>query len=267
MNDLKIFENPEFGTIRTLELNGEPWFVGKDVAEVLSYSNPRKAIIDHVDEEDKTDGVTIRDSIGREQKPVLINESGLYSLILSSKLPTAKAFKRWVTSEVLPAIRRTGGYIPTTPQMSEQEIMARAVQISMNTIKHQKEQLDRQAEQLEQQAPKVLFADSVASSSSSILVFDLAKLLKQNGVNMGGNRLFAWLREHGYLVKRKGSDYNMPTQKSMNLGLFEIKESTHTHADGHTTVNRTPKVTGKGQIYFVSKFLEKELTRHETNKK
>ena len=213
MNDLKIFENPEFGTIRTLKLNGEPWFVGKDVAEVLSYSNPRKAIIDHVDEEDKTDGVTIRDSIGREQKPVLINESGLYSLILSSKLPTAKAFKRWVTSEVLPAIRRTGGYIPTTPQMSEQEIMARAVQISMNTIKHQKEQLDRQAEQLEQQAPKVLFADSVASSSSSILVFDLAKLLKQNGVNMGGNRLFAWLREHGYLVKRKGSDYNMPTQK------------------------------------------------------
>lgn len=265
MNDLKIFENPEFGTIRTLELNGEPWFVGKDVAEVLSYSNPRKAIIDHVDEEDKTDGVTIRDSIGREQKPVLINESGLYSLILSSKLPTAKAFKRWVTSEVLPAIRRTGGYIPTTPQMSEQEIMARAVQISMNTIKHQKEQLDRQAEQLEQQAPKVLFADSVASSSSSILVFDLAKLLKQNGVNMGGNRLFAWLREHGYLVKRKGSDYNMPTQKSMNLGLFEIKESTHTHADGHTTVNRTPKVTGKGQVYFVAKFMRKELTRHETD--
>lgn len=265
MNSLKIFENPEFGSIRTLELNGEPWFVGKDVAEVLSYSNPRKAIIDHVDEEDKTDGVTIRDSIGREQKPVLINESGLYSLILSSKLPTAKAFKRWVTSEVLPAIRRTGGYIPTTPQMSEQEIMARAVQISMNTIKRQKEQLDKQAEQLEQQAPKVLFADSVASSSSSILVFDLAKLLKQNGVNMGGNRLFAWLREHGYLVKRKGSDYNMPTQKSMNLGLFEIKESTHTHADGHTTVNRTPKVTGKGQVYFVAKFMRKELTRHETD--
>ena len=265
MNSLKIFENPEFGSIRTLELNGEPWFVGKDVAEVLGYSNTQKAIRDHVDEEDKlTERIVLA---GQNRDVIFINESGLYSLILSSKLPTAKAFKRWVTSEVLPAIRRTGGYIPTTQQMSEQEIMARAVQISMNTIKHQKEQLDKQAEQLEQQAPKVLFANSVASSSSSILVFDLAKLLKQNGVNMGGNRLFAWLREHGYLVKRKGSDYNMPTQKSMNLGLFEIKESTHTHADGHTTVNRTPKVTGKGQIYFVSKFLEKELTRHETNQK
>ena len=143
---------------------------------------------------------------------------------------------------------------------SPEKVMARALQIADSKIKNL-------TNTIEQQAPKVLFADSVASSSSSILVFDLAKLLKQNGVNMGGNRLFAWLREHGYLVKRKGSDYNMPTQKSMNLGLFEIKESTHTHADGHTTVNRTPKVTGKGQIYFVSKFLEKELTRHETNKK
>lgn len=143
---------------------------------------------------------------------------------------------------------------------SPEKVMARALQIADSKIKNL-------TNTIEQQAPKVLFADSVASSSSSILVFDLAKLLKQNGVQIGGNRLFAWLREHGYLVKRKGSDYNMPTQKSMNLGLFEIKESTHTHADGHTTVNRTPKVTGKGQIYFVSKFLEKELTRHETNQK
>lgn len=262
MNELKIFENPEFGSIRTLELNGEPWFVGKDVAEVLGYSNTRDALAKRVDKEDK--GVANCDTLGGNQSLITINESGLYSLILSSKLPTAKAFKRWVTSEVLPAIRKTGGYIPTTQQMSEQEIMARAVQISMNTIAQQKEQLSKQAEQLEQQAPKVLFAESVASSSSSILVFDLAKLLKQNGVQIGGNRLFTWLRENGYLVKRKGSDYNMPTQRSMNLGLFEIKESTHTHADGHVTVNRTPKVTGKGQIYFVSKFLQKELT-HEVN--
>lgn len=141
---------------------------------------------------------------------------------------------------------------------SPEKVMARALQIADSKIKNL-------TNTIEQQAPKVLFADSVASSSSSILVFDLAKLLKQNGVNMGGNRLFAWLREHGYLVKRKGSDYNMPTQKSMNLGLFEIKESTHTHADGHTTVNRTPKVTGKGQVYFVAKFMRKELTRHETD--
>ena len=265
MNDLKIFENPEFGTIRTLELNSEPWFVGKDVAEALGYGTGKSlanAVANHVDDDDK--GVTKMMTPGGMQNITIINESGLYSLILSSKLPTAKAFKRWVTSEVLPAIRRTGGYIPITPQMSEQEIMARAVQISMNTIAQQKEQLSKQAEQLEQQAPKVLFAESVASSSSSILVFDLAKLLKQNGVQIGGNRLFTWLRENGYLVKRKGSDYNMPTQRSMNLGLFEIKESTHTHADGHVTVNRTPKVTGKGQIYFVSKFLQKELT-HEVN--
>ena len=189
MNELKIFESPEFGTIRSLELNGEPWFVGKDVAEVLGYKEPRSAISKKVDEDDR--GVAKMETPSGIQEMTIINESGLYSLILSSKLPTAKAFKRWVTSEVLPAIRRTGGYIPTTQQMSEQEIMARAVQISMNTIKHQKEQLDKQAEQLEQQAPKVLFANSVASSSSSILVFDLAKLLKQNGVNMGGNRLFA----------------------------------------------------------------------------
>lgn len=135
---------------------------------------------------------------------------------------------------------------------SPEKVMARALQIADRKIQHLTTTIN-------QQAPKVLFADSVAASTTSILVFDLAKLLKQNGIQIGGNRLFAWLREHGYLVKRKGSDYNMPTQKSMNLQLFEIKESTHTHADGHTTVNRTPKVTGKGQVYFISKFLEKEL--------
>lgn len=282
MNELKIFENPEFGEIRTVEVNGEPWLVGKDVCLAFGDKNHNRTL-SRIDDIDKCKQVIV-DSLARKQNVVCVNESGLYSLLftmqpqkahndgvsdeypieIQKRIEKLHRFKRWVTSEVLPAIRRTGGYIPTTPQMSEQEIMARAVQISMNTIAQQKEQLSKQAKQLEQQAPKVLFAESVASSSSSILVFDLAKLLKQNGINMGGNRLFTWLRENGYLVKRKGSDYNMPTQRSMNLGLFEIKESTHTHADGHVTVNRTPKVTGKGQIYFVSKFLQKELT-HEVN--
>lgn len=265
-----VFENNE---VEVFEFNGEilfnPYHVGKclDIDDVTVRRHMQKMNDKQVM---KLTNSIVQDMNIRKLHNTgenFLTERGVYKLAFKSRKPEAERFQDWVTDEVLPAIRRTGGYIPTTQQMSEQEIMARAVQISMNTIKHQKEQLDRQAEQLEQQAPKVLFADSVASSSSSILVFDLAKLLKQNGVNMGGNRLFAWLREHGYLVKRKGSDYNMPTQKSMNLGLFEIKESTHTHADGHTTVNRTPKVTGKGQIYFVSKFLEKELTRHETNQK
>lgn len=248
MNDLKIFENAEFGSIRTVTVDGQPYFVGKDVAVILGYSNSRKALSDHVDAEDKSDGVTIRDAIGRDQNPTIINESGLYSLVLSSKLPSAKRFKRWVTSEVLPAIRQTGGYIPTAPDMSDMEILSRAIQISQATI-------ERQKKQLEAQAPKVLFADSVAASDNTILINDLAKLLHQNGVDIGGTRLFQWMRENGYLVKRKGTDYNMPTQRSMELGLFRIKETTHAHSDGHISISRTPKVTGKGQQYFVEKFL------------
>ena len=255
MNNLKVFSSVEFGSIRTLEVNNEPWFVGKDVAVVLGYAKPENAISAHVDIEDKTSTLIQGSGSNYKSKTTIINESGLYSLILSSKLPTAKAFKRWVTSEVLPIIRKTGGYIPTTPQMTEQEILSRALLIAQRTNEQKDTIIAKQSDQIAQQAPKVLFADSVASSNTSILVFDLAKLLKQNGVQIGGNRLFQWLRENGYLVKRKGSDYNMPTQKSMDLKLFEIKESTHTHADGHTTVNRTPKVTGKGQVYFISKFM------------
>lgn len=251
MNELKIFKNEEFGDIRVIERYGEPWFVGKDIADVLGYANSRKALADHVGEEDKTDGVTIRDSIGREQNPVCINESGLYSLILSSKLPTAKAFKHWVTSEILPSIRKNGGYIAGQETMTDDELLAKALMVAQNKIAEK----DKQIEQL---TPKAIFADAVAANKTSILVGDLAKLLKQNGIDIGQKRLFQWMRDNGYLIKQKGNSYNMPTQRSMEGGLFEIKETTVTHADGHISINRTPKITGKGQVFFVKKFLRGE---------
>lgn len=247
MSDIKIFENPEFGQVRTTVIDSEPWFVGKDVATALGYSNPRKAITDHVEEEDK--GVTNRYTLGGNQSMTVINESGLYSLILSSKLPTAKKFKHWVTSEVLPSIRKTGGYISGQESMTDDELMAKALLVAQRQIKQ------RDARIAEMQ-PKALFADSVCASKSSILVGELAKIIKQNGVDMGQNRLFEWLRSNGYLIRRKGADYNMPTQRAMELKLFEIKETVINHADGHQTTNKTPKVTGKGQVYFINAFLK-----------
>lgn len=242
MNDLQLFNNPEFGAVRAVEVDGEPWFVGKDVAQALGYSNPRKALADHVDAEDK--GVTKCDTPGGEQDITTINESGLYSLVLSSKLPGAKKFKRWVTSEVLPTIRKTGGYQLPKDFPSALRALADAT-----------EKLLAVETENEANRPKVLFADAVSTAKTSILVGELAKLLKQNGVDIGQNRLFGWLRENGFLIRRNGTDFNMPTQKSMDLGLFEIKETVVSHADGHTSVNKTPKVTGKGQQYFVQRFL------------
>lgn len=245
MSEVQLF-NFENHEVRSLLVDDEPWFVGKDVAEILSYSNTRKALTDHVDDEDKMDGVTIRDSIGRNQKPVLINESGLYSLVLSSKLPSAKKFKRWVTSEVLPALRKTGQY--QVKELSGQELMAKAL-IEAQSV------LAAKDKQIEQMKPKVVFADAVATSHTSILVGELAKILKQNGIEMGQKRLFAWLREKGYLIKRQGTDYNMPTQKAMELGLFEIKEGSYVNGSGVNITTKTPKITGKGQQYFINKFL------------
>lgn len=246
MSEVQLF-NFENHEVRSLLVDDEPWFVGKDVAEILSYSNTRKALTDHVDDEDKMDGVTIRDSIGRNQKPVLINESGLYSLVLSSKLPSAKKFKRWVTSEVLPALRKTGQY--QVKELSGQELMAKAL-IEAQSV------LAAKDKQIEQMKPKVVFADAVATSHTSILVGELAKILKQNGIEMGQKRLFAWLREKGYLIKRQGTDYNMPTQKAMELGLFEIKEGSYVNGSGVNITTKTPKITGKGQQYFINKFLQ-----------
>lgn len=254
MNKVKIFNSEEFGAVRTVTINGEPWFVGKDVALALGYSYPQKAVRDHVLEEDR--GVNEMDTPSGRQKLVTINESGLYALIFGSKLDSAQRFKHWVTSEVLPAIRKTGGY--RTPAPQGKELLALAVLEAQKTIEEQNKAIERMK-------PKVIFADAVETSHTSILIGDLAKLLKQNGVDIGQKRLFDWMREKGYLIKRKGSDWNMPTQKSMNMGLFEIKESTHIDGNGCNIVTRTPKATGRGQIYFVNKFL-KEAAMSEKQK-
>ncbi len=253
MNELKIFENPDFGIVRTVTINGEPWLVGKDVAEALGYSNTRDALDRHVDTEDKN---TVANPDGKRGNPnmTIINESGLYALVLSSKLPTARRYKHWVTSEVLPSIRKHGLY--ATAETAERLLSDPDFVIRLFTeIKAEKEMRQQLEAEAAANAPKVLFADSVEASKTSILVFDLAKLIRQNGVDIGGKRLFAWMRDNGYLVRRKGADYNMPTQKAMELGLFEVKETAITHADGHISVNRTPKVTGRGQVYFINKFL------------
>ncbi len=246
MNEIQVFNNPAFGELRTVSISNEPWFVGKDVAQVLGYQNPSKALADHVDVEDKLNNESLL-SLG-QRGGWLINESGLYSLIMSSKLPSAKAFKRWVTSEVLPAIRKNGGYMAGQERMTDQEIMAQALIVAQRTIENKNRLIS-------EMQPKALFADSEAASSSTILVGELAKILRQNGVNIGEKRLFVWLRENGFLIRRKGSDYNMPTQKSVELGIFRIKETVINHSDGHTSVSRTPKVTGKGQQYFINRFV------------
>ena len=253
MSELKIFENPDFGIVRTVTINGEPWLVGKDVAEALGYSNTRDALDRHVATEDKN---TVANPDGKRGNPnmTIINESGLYSLVLSSKLPTARRYKHWVTSEVLPSIRKHGLY--ATAETAERLLSDPDFVIRLFTeIKAEKEMRQQLEAEAAANAPKVLFADSVEASKTSILVFDLAKLIRQNGVDIGGKRLFAWMRDNGYLVRRKGADYNMPTQKAMEMGLFEVKETAITHADGHISVNRTPKVTGRGQVYFINKFL------------
>ena len=253
MNDIQIFKNDSFGAVRTVEVNGTPYFVGKDVAEILGYADPQKAMKMHIDDEDKlTRQIVVS---GQNRNVTIINESGLYSLILCSKLPKAKQFKHWVTSEILPAIRKHGAYM--TENTIEKALTSPDFLIQLATqLKEEQAQRKALEVQIEADKPKTIFADAVSVSKTSILVGELAKLLKQNGIEIGQNRLFAWLREKGYLISRKGTDYNMPTQKSMELKLFEIKENSITHSDGHTSITKTPKVTGKGQIYFINIFLK-----------
>lgn len=244
MNEVQLF-NFENHEVRSLLLNNEPWFVGKDVADVLGYQNGSRDINRHVDEEDRQNYQS--STFDSPRGMTIINESGLYSLVLSSKLPSAKKFKRWVTSEVLPALRKTRQY--QVKELSGSELMAKAL-IEAQSV------LAAKDKQIEQMKPKVVFADAVATSHTSILVGELAKILKQNGIDMGQKRLFAWLREKGYLIKRQGTDYNMPTQKAMDLGLFEIKEGSYVNGSGVNITTKTPKVTGKGQQYFINKFLQ-----------
>lgn len=252
---LMAFENAEFGTIRAMNEGGEPWFVAKDVCGILGYANPSKAIADHVENEDKLNNETLS-SLG-QRGGWLINESGLYSLIFGSKKPEAKAFKRWVTHEVLPAIRKTGGYMAARPDETPEEIMARALLVANDTMARQRERIEGLSAENAELRPKALFADAVAASDGTCLVGELAKMLRQNGVDIGQNRLFGWLRDNGWLG-RSGCNRNVPTQRAMDMGLFRIKETAVTHSDGHVTVTRTPKVTGKGQRYFVDKFVDDE---------
>ena len=254
MNELKIFKNSEFGEIRTVEIDGEPWFVGKDVAEVLGYSNTNEAVQEHVDEEDKLNSKTLLSfelDLG-QRGGWLINESGLYSLILSSKLPNAKAFKRWVTSEVLPSIRKHGLY--AKEELLDNPDIAIAAFKALKEEREARKALEAENKQMQ---PLALFAKSVSASDTSILIGDLAKLLKQNGYDTGQKRLFEELRQRSFLMKT-GSSKNLPTQKSMELGLFEVKESTINNPDGSVRVTKTTKVTGKGQVYFVNLFLGKQ---------
>ncbi|WP_438768822.1 phage antirepressor KilAC domain-containing protein [Limosilactobacillus reuteri] len=236
--------------VRTVTINDEPYFVGKDVATILGYKKPENAIANHVEDEDKTTTLIQGTGSNYKSKSVIINESGLYALILSSKLPTAKEFKHWVTSEVLPAIRKHGAYMTDEKAFN---VIHNADGLA-DLLQQAADQLKAKDIQIAEMKPKALFADAVSTSNSSILIGQLAKILRQNGVNIGQNRLFAWMRKNGYLGAR-GSNRNVPTQRSMELGLFKTKETVINHSDGHTTVNITTKVTGKGQQYFINKFL------------
>ncbi|MCG2214645.1 phage antirepressor [Staphylococcus epidermidis] len=256
MSELQTFNFEEL-PVRTLTVDKEPYFVGKDVARILGYKRTADAIRDHVELEDK--GVGKIQTPGGMQNVTIINESGLYSLIFSSKLESAKRFKRWVTSEVLPAIRKHGLY--ATDNVIENTLNNPDYIINVLTeYKKEKEHNLALKQQVKENKPKVLFADSVAGSDNSILVGELAKLLKQNGVDVGQNRLFKWLRNNGYLIKKSGESYNLPTQKSMDLEILDIKKHVINNPDGSSKITRTPKVTGKGQQYFINKFLKEPQT-------
>lgn len=249
MNELRIFKNEDFGTVRGMEINGEGWLVGKDVAGRLGYTNPQKAIRDHVDGEDRTvnESFTVNGTQG-----VLINESGFYSLVLSSKLPTAKKFKRWVTSEVLPAIRKHGVY--ATDNMIEEMLDNPDAMIqALTKLKEERERSRALEAKIEQDAPKVAFADALSVSKTSIPVGDFAKIIQQNGVDMGRNRFFLWLRDNDYLIK-SGASYNLPTQKAMRLDLFEVLEKPAV-VDEETIIKRYVRITTKGQKYFTNVLL------------
>lgn len=243
MNEMQTFVYGE-KNVRTVEMSGEPWFVLKDVCEVLGISKYRD-VADRLEDDER--GPVRVDTLGGVQEMTAVNESGLYNVILRSDKPEAKPFRKWVTGEVLPSIRKTGGYIAGQEQLSDADLMARALLVA-------KKQIDDRNRQIAEMAPKAVFADAVSASKSNILIGELAKLLRQNGIEMGQNRLFEWMRKNGYLINRDSTDRNMPTQRAMEMGLFVVKETAITHSDGHTTVTKTPKVTGKGQVYFINKF-------------
>lgn len=255
-NELQIFNHPQFGEIRAVEIDGEPWFVAKDVITALGFTNASKAISDHVDEEDKLNNRGLL-SLG-QRGGWIINESGVLSLVLGSKLPAAKKFKHWVTSEVLPSIRKTGGYV------DNDELFVRTYFPNMDDnaktmFKSTLAALRSANEKIEADKPKVLFADSVSVSESDCTVGAFAKILRQNGVQIGRNRLFEWLRDNGYLMRDGQKEKNIPTQKSMEMGLFRVKETT-IHNGDEVFISYTAYFTGKGQTYFLDRFLSGEIS-------
>ena len=248
MANIQVFEYQN-NKVRTVDVDGEAWFVLKDVCEVLHLGTTAK-VAERLDDDEK--GMNQIHTPGGTQNVTVVNESGLYHVILRSDKPEAAPFRRWVTNDVLPAIRKTGSY--NAPQLTRSQLLATAL-----IAAH--EELEEKDKQIETMKPKALFADAVSASKKSILVGELAKLLSQNGINIGQNRLFDWMRKNGYLIKDpKRSDYNLPTQRSMEMGLFEIKETTIQHSD-HISINRTPKISGRGQVYFVNLFLKAKKTQ------
>lgn len=250
MNELQIFNNSEFGEIRTVREDDKVLFCGSDVAKALGYKRPNEAIAAHCKGTVKRRTPTS----GGVQEMLFIPEGDIYRLAAKSELPSADRFESWIFDEVLPTIRKHGAYM-TTSKLEEVMNDPDAWIAMLTALKDEREARKALEVKTAADAPKVLFADAVTTSHTSILVGELAKIVKQNGVDMGQNRLFEWLRSNGYLIRRQGTDYNMPTQRSMELGLFEIKETAVTHSDGHTTVSKTPKVTGKGQCYFIARLL------------
>ena len=247
MNELQVFNNAMFGNVRIILQDNEPWFVAKDVCECLAISKHRDAI-SRLDTDER--GSLKVDTLGGKQEMATVNEYGLYSLVLSSRKPEAKEFKRWITHDVLPSLRKYGTYSMNIPRTLPDALKAYASEIEAH---NQTKAL------LEEQKPKVLFADAVSTSDTDILIGDLAKLLNQNGHSIGQNRLFERLRNEGFLISRKGSSYNSPTQRAMEMGLFRVKETAITHSDGRVSLNKTPKVTGKGQLYFINRYAGIEL--------
>lgn len=250
MSNLAVFDNREFGQIRALvDSQGAPAFVAKDVCLALGIGKYRDAV-STIDDDER--GSVLVDTPGGKQQMTTVTEPGFYKLVMRSRKPEAKAFQRWVTHEVLPALRRDGGYMVARDETPEQT-MARAVLLAQQTIDRQKSRIAGLEAENEEMRPKALFADAVAASDGTCLIGEFAKMLRQNGVEVGQNRLFSMLREDGYLGKA-GQNRNVPTQRSMELGLFRIKETAITHSDGHVTINRTPKLTGKGQRYFLERY-------------
>lgn len=247
MSELKEFKNIEFGRIRIEEIGSNPWFLVKDICDSLGLSNVTETI--RRLDEDELSITEVIDSIGRKQQMYIVNESGLYNLILQSRRPEAKKFKKWITTEVIPSIRKNGGYILNQENLTDEELMAKALIVAQNTIKNKNKEI-------QEMRPNYLLGKAISGSNSSITVGNFATILAQNGRNdLGQNKLFEYFRKNGYLCNTRGLNWNKPTYKSKELGLFESKETVITHTYGYQTISFTPLLTEKGQKYFLKKFV------------